>query len=222
MLLILKAKLKWNNILNDMTGQQVYETLFRHRCILNGHIYSRAPVDMVSQHVSKLAIKRGFTACRSSGKPWSYYQACGPGVRARTNDHMEAATEKGYDKDAALLFPIGQNVAFYSIRKSLHMPALLGQSFVYSRRLERCLLPCEHLEVQGLKYFETANPESSVKPELLPAMTDNIFPQRRLIDTMLDSQARQAAGNAMHLSSVMAAICLIIGRTSDVDSVDSV
>ena len=134
---------------------------------------------------------------------------------------MQAATEKGYDKDAALLFPIGQNVAFDGIRKSLHVPALLRPSFVYSRCLERCLLPCEHLEVQGLKYFETANPEPSVEPGLLPAMTDNIFPQRKLIDTILDSQVRQAASNAMHLSSVMAAICLIIGCTSDVDSVDS-
>ena len=114
----------------------MYEHLFKHRCVMNGQIYFRAPTELVNSHLSKLAINRGLTAVRSSGEPWSYYQVCCSGLRARINDHNKAASEKGYEEDDPLLFPIGQNASHFCTRTSTHMPALLKQSMMYSRRLK--------------------------------------------------------------------------------------
>ena len=100
------------------------------------------------------------------------------------------------------------------------MSALSKQSVVYSRRLHRCTLPCEALAVQGFKYFETADLSNTHAPSKLPPLTDNIFPQKDIISTLLDNQVRQAAGNAMHLSSVMAAICLIVACTIETSNAD--
>lgn len=166
------------------------------RLAMDASAYFRAPQDL------QLSVKKAMLKKRhinlsdgiAADLPWSRVLCFGS--RLRLEDHKRRALEKSDGKPALAM--VSQTVPFAGSMRSV-VPTLLRNSMCFDTTTGRMLLPIEHFVVNGIPLFCDI-----LTPELV------VIPQSAFEDLSI-SDARQLAGNMMHLASVgcalMAALC---------------
>ena len=197
MILTSTQKIQWHEVSERWQDDTwLYKDLFRRPCELTGQVYFRADELSCAEHIKQLALKRGLTTHRSSGRQWSYKQVVCPGIRIRMAGYLKFDQEAGHKEKPALVFNVMQTPSHFRSTGVL-MPTLMRSSLLWSPYQGRCLLPLEHMEVLGHKCYKSS-PEESDKElcNFLPAL-----------HKLSSCQIRAMAGNGMHLASVGGALC---------------
>lgn len=199
MILLKTGSLRWHRNVSRYGIQETFEGLFRRRLQLAGDVLCRAPASMVGDSARALAVRRGFPPARASGKAWKPMQVICPGVRRRIAEHTAAAVAAGHGERPAIISNVSQTAPFSNPSALMAVPALLRGSSLWSMRLQRFVLPIEHLEIQGYNIFDQ---ESKCKCDIAGHLRE--LPQAHI---------KSMAGNSMHLAAVGTVIMFVLGCT---------
>ena len=188
--------------------QEVFDRTFRRSTVMCADDKFRAPPDVVTEYIRKLAVKNNLPVKTSSGREWSCYQAITSAVRAKVVAHTEALRGQiGVDNDEADMphaevrkwtSNLGQHPSYMG--PVCGIPAMLQATNLWLFGKRRLALPMEHLEVQGWVLYGRL--DCPYRSGLLPCLRG-----------MRDSRVKSFAGNGMHSQVVGAVVAFALAAT---------
>ena len=113
----------------------------------------RAPKSIQDDWISKEAVLRGLQSTKPQGKPWSSFQVLPSGPRARLLQYEELMKEKGYDRQASFFFNLSQTPQHHGLPPEGLIPTITRNTWFWSNRLRRTVLPLEVAELMGIEVF---------------------------------------------------------------------
>ncbi|CAE7828524.1 unnamed protein product [Symbiodinium sp. CCMP2592] len=143
-------------------ASDLFVRIFHHNVVMSPCDKFQSPEQMVRDFIKKTAMKQHLPPSTSSGKEWSFVQACSSAVQEKIEMHNAwlhadlAANEMVFEPENWVC-NLSQTPAFMapSYKK---VPCLLRGSHLYLFKQKRCALELELLEVQGWCMFDTAAP----------------------------------------------------------------
>ena len=140
----------------------LFVRIFHHNVVMSPCDKFQCPDDMVREHIKEMARKLHMPSCTSSGKEWSFIQACSSAVQGEIEMHTAwlradlAANEMVLEPENWVC-NLSQTPGFMapSYKK---VPCLLRGSQLFLFKQKRCAMELELLEVQGWRIFDRAAP----------------------------------------------------------------
>eukprot|EP00439_Symbiodinium_sp_Y106_P077564 s2200_g16.t1 len=201
---------------------QFFGRIFHHNVVMSPCDKFQCPDDMVREHIKEMARKLHMPSCTSSGKEWSFIQACSSAVQGKIEMHTAwlradlAANEMVLEPENWVC-NLSQTPGFMapSYKK---VPCLLRGSQLFLFKQKRCAMELELLEVQGWRIFDRAAPAGARRWGRCGGILDVVVELwggwggalqeelRSCLASLPSSKVRELSGNAMHLHVLTAVI----------------
>ena len=198
----------------QQTLSSFFQQLFKHQeAVLAPCSKFRAPPETVQAHVRKLAQKNHLPPTTTSGREWSYAQACTAATRAMVQQHKEWV--ENHVRETKISFdPYQWTTNLSQSPEHMHpnkgfVPALLRRSSLYLFGQGRAAVPLEYLECQGWNVFGERGVSSLRRLDVSRTGAESAGQTRSLLacfEALPQMVLQELAGNGMHLHVITAVV----------------
>ena len=168
--------------------------LFFRRAILDGHALFSAPARIIADFCTLLAARKGLPPTQGDGQQWPIRMLLTSTQEARLREYEKAckSTRRSRTK---YIYNIMQTPLF-GRSWSTQIPTLLTKtSLIWSMKMDRCMVPIEHLLCQGIDALSPVCPFSVARL----AQAGELSPRAIML----------LAGNSFHMSVVTSVLMFI-------------